>query len=178
MSPDHASSVRPLARPQTLLVAAIGLALASIAGAWFFELALGYTPCKLCLLQRWPYYLGLPVGLAAWLAGGSRTGLGRMLIVLFVLIFIISAGMGAYHAGVEWKFWAGPTDCAGKLVDGPASVLDLRKSLATTRVIRCDDAALRVLGLSFAGWNVLVSLAVAGLAWAARRPQGSSTLSQ
>ena len=168
-----------LLSPSRLLLAAIGLALASIAGAWFFELVLGYTPCKLCLLQRWPYYIGLPVGVAAWLAGGAGTLPGRVLIGLFVLIFLISAGLGVYHSGVEWKFWAGPTDCAGKLVEGPSSVLDLRKSLATTRVVRCDDAALRILGLSFAGWNVLVSLGVAALALATfRRPQGSSSLSQ
>lgn len=167
-----------LASPR-LLLAAICLAMASIAGAWFFELALGYTPCKLCLLQRWPYYVGLPIGVVAWLAGGVSTSSGRLLIGVFVVVFLISAGLGVYHSGVEWKFWAGPTDCAGKLLEGPSSVLDLRKSLATTRVVRCDDAALRILGLSFAGWNVVVSLGVAALALATfHRPQGSSSLSQ
>lgn len=147
-----------------LLLAALALALASIAGAWFFELALGYAPCKLCLLQRWPYYIGIPIGLAAYAAGGGGTRAGRALIALFILAFLISTALGVYHSGVEWKFWAGPTDCAGRIVEGPASVLDLRKSLQTTKVIRCDDAALRVLGLSFAGWNVVVSAIVAALA--------------
>jgi len=147
-----------------LLLAALALALASIAGAWFFELALGYAPCKLCLLQRWPYYIGIPIGLAAYATGGNRSRAGQALIALFVLAFLISAALGGYHSGVEWKFWAGPTDCAGRIIEGPASVMDLRKSLQTTKVIRCDDAALRILGLSFAGWNVVVSAVVATLA--------------
>ena len=159
-------SFAPASRPtaQTLLLAALALALASIAGAWFFELSLGYAPCKLCLLQRWPYYIGLPIGVAAWLAGGSRTGIGRALIALFVLTFIVSAALGVYHSGVEWKFWLGPSDCGGRMVEGPASVLDLRSAMRATKVVRCDNAALRVLGLSFAGWNVLVSAAIAWIA--------------
>jgi disulfide bond formation protein DsbB len=140
------------------------MALASISSAWFFELALGYAPCKLCLLQRWPYYIALPVGLGAYLAGGWSGKLGRSLLVAFVLIFVVSAVLGAYHAGVEWKFWAGPTDCSGRLTDGPSTVLDLRKSLQSVKVVRCDDAPLRILGLSFAGWNVIVSVLIAGMA--------------
>ena len=151
------------------LVAALALGLAAIAGAWIFELGFGYAPCKLCLLQRWPYYIGLPIGLVAWLAGGGRTSAGRVLIGLMMLTFLISAGLGIYHAGVEWKWWLGPSDCGGRMVEGPTSVLDLRKSMQATHVVRCDDAALRVLGLSFAGWNVLVSLGVAALAGIAVR---------
>lgn len=157
-----------------LLMAALLIGAAAIAGAWFFELALGYTPCKLCLLQRWPYYIGLPVGLAAYYAGGARTRLGRTLIILFMLIFLASAGLGAYHSGVEWKFWQGPADCGGRLTDGPANVLDLKKSLQNARVVRCDDAALRVLGLSFAGWNVVVSLVLFWIACLTLRPGRSN----
>lgn len=146
------------------LILAFGLAVAAIAGAWIFELGFGYVPCKLCLLQRWPYYIGLPIGIGALLAGGNRTKLGRILIVLFILAFIVSIGLGIYHAGVEWTFWQGPTDCGGRIVDTPASISDFRKSLQTAKVVRCDDAALRVLGLSFAGWNAIVSAVVAGLA--------------
>lgn len=152
---------------------ALGLALASILGAWFFELALGYAPCKLCLLQRWPYYLGLPVGVAGLLAHRRQLlGLGNVLIVVFALIFVIGMGIAIYHAGAEWKFWPGPTDCGGRIGAMPADIGDLRKSLSTARVVRCDEAALRILGLSFAGWNVLVSAAVARLALRAVRRAG------
>lgn len=166
---NTARALRPA--PQPLLLAALGLALTSIIGAWIFELGFGYAPCKLCLLQRWPYYVGIPIGLAAWIAGGARTDAGRALLLLFVLTFVVSAGLGVYHSGVEWKFWAGPADCGGRLVEGPASVLDLRNAMRAAKVVRCDDAALRVLGLSFAGWNVVVSTFVAWLAALGLKPR-------
>ena len=142
---------------------AVGLAIVSIAGAWFSELVLGILPCKLCYIQRIPYYTGIPVGIAALLAGGWSTRTGQVLTALFVLIFLVSIGLGTWHSGIEWKWWAGPTDCTGPLSNAPISIEDFRKSLKTTRVIRCDEASVRVLGLSFAGWNALVSVAIAGL---------------
>lgn len=150
--------------PQRLLLAACILAVASITGAWVFELGFGYLPCKLCLMQRWPYYLGLPLGLAA-LVSGQDARLRPLLVAGMIVIFLAGAGIAAYHAGVEWHFWPGPMDCGGRIAPTPQKVLDLRSSIRATKVIRCDEAALRVLGLSFAGWNILVSLAIAGLAF-------------
>ena len=76
---------------------------------------------------------------------------------------LVSAALGAYHAGVEWRFWAGPTDCSGPVTDfttkGP-----LLDQLQSIRVVRCDEAAWRFLGVSLAGYNVLVSLALAAVA--------------
>ena len=76
------------------------------------------------------------------------------------MIFVSSAVAGAYHAGVEWKFWPGPTDCTGDFVK-PASMEDFRKQMETMRIVRCDEVSLRILGLSLADWNVLVSAGIA-----------------
>jgi disulfide bond formation protein DsbB len=38
---------------------------------------------------------------------------------------------------------------------------DVRKQMETTRIIRCDEVSLRILGLSLADWNVLVSAGIA-----------------
>jgi disulfide bond formation protein DsbB len=70
---------------------------------------------------------------------------------------------------VEWGFWPGPSDCGGGAGPGPASVDDFLKTLETTRVVSCTEAAWRFLGVSLAGWNVLISLALAGLAGTAAR---------
>ena len=146
--------------PRALLVAALLLASASIGGAWFSELVLGYVPCKLCLWQRIPYYVGLPV-LALALATRGRLAGG--LTALGAAVFAVSIGLGIYHSGVEWAWWAGPADCGGKLVEGPGSVLDFRKSLEKARVVLCNEAPMRVLGLSFAGWNAVASAMVTAL---------------
>lgn len=125
-----------------------------------FEMIGGFVPCPLCLQQRYAYYAGIPlcfVGLVA-LATGAR----RFAAVLFALVaaaFAVNTGLGAYHAGVEWGWWPGPDTCAGGLA--PLAQGGLLKSLETTRVIRCDEAPWRLMGLSFAGWNAVISLALA-----------------
>jgi disulfide bond formation protein DsbB len=79
------------------------------------------------------------------------------------LIFVANAFLGAYHAGVEWRFWPGPSGCTG-IISGPTNAADLLKSLEHAKVVACDEVQLRILGLSLAGWNVLISGALAALA--------------
>ncbi|HYF53305.1 MAG TPA: disulfide bond formation protein B, partial [Salinarimonas sp.] len=127
---------------------------ATILGALYVEHGVGLLPCKLCLQQRWPYYIGLPLaGLAiaaAWL-GTRATARGALAFV--ALVFLAGAGLGAYHAGVEWGFWLGPNDCGGAAAPAMTGVGDLLKQLQTVRVVSCTEAAWRVLGISMAGWN-------------------------
>ena len=157
--------IRPW-RPSAAL--AIAVALAVILGAWGFQLIGGLAPCHLCLIERIPYYAGIPLALAG--IGISYTNistaslLARLGIGLFVLAMLISAGLGGYHAGVEWEFWPGPTTCTG--TGGPATgtVGDLIDQLGDASVVRCDEAPIRILGLSLAGWNVIASLAAAWFA--------------
>ena len=156
----------PPSRSLPFAALAFLLALAAIAGAWAFQIFGGYAPCKLCLEQRVPYYAGLPVLLVALilLTGRRSRAAGRALLILAGAIFLVGAGLGAYHAGVEWHFWLGPADCGGGAAT-TADAGDLLAQMSRTHVVSCTDAALRVLGLSFAGWNVLVSLAVSALAF-------------
>jgi disulfide bond formation protein DsbB len=150
-----------------LLVALVGAA--TIAGAWFFQLVIGLPPCPLCLEQRWFYYIGIPLALvvafAAWRAAPRRvTGVG---LVLLALVFLAGAGLAAYHAGIEWKWWPGPQECSGALP--PPSAGGLLKQLETVAIVRCDEIPWQFLGLSLAGWNALISLGLAAVAlWAAR----------
>ncbi|MDQ4059848.1 MAG: disulfide bond formation protein B [Pseudomonadota bacterium] len=146
------------------------VAAATLAGAWILQLGFGLAPCPLCLVQRWPYYAALPLAAgAAWLGHTGRTRAARAGLGLLALVMLVSAGLGAYHSGVEWGWWAGPTDCAGT-GQTTQRATDLLKSLNTVRVVRCDEAAARFLGLSLAGWNALVSLALAvAAAWGLRR---------
>lgn len=153
-------------RREASLLIAFSLALVALVAAWLFEWLGGYVPCKLCLQQRWPYYIGVPLALCAALAiqRVGYVGLGRVLAAALALAFLASVAMGLYHAGVEWKLWAGPADCGGRLVGNPGGVADFRAVLDGARIIRCDEAPGRFLGLSFAGWNVIVSALITGFA--------------
>jgi len=151
----------------------------TVAAALGFEHIGGYIPCKLCLEQRWPYYVGAPLMAIAALSGVLRwpLALTRGLLLLGGLLMVYSLYLGVKHSGVEWGFWAGPTDCgavAGGLDTGTDGILDALDAYVPPS---CDSAALRVLGLSFAGWNAVVSLGLAAVAfWAARGRRRSSLL--
>ena len=144
-------------------IAVVLVGTATIAGAWIFE-HMGYLPCPLCLQQRIPYYVGIPLAVAALVA--TRMGRGavlpRALIGLVGLLFLFGAGLAAYHAGVEWKFWPGPSDCAVG-AGGPTAAGGLLDSLNETVLVRCDEPALLVFGQSLAVWNVAISLALAAV---------------
>jgi disulfide bond formation protein DsbB len=168
----------PFSLRQTAL-AIFAASVATIAGAFVFEYGFGLTPCKLCLIQRDPYYVAMPLALATALAPPrlAKIGLG-----LLGVVFLVGAVLGIHHAGVEWGFWAGPTDCGGAIGPSAGNVGDFLNQLQTTRVVNCAEAAWRFLGLSLAGWNVVISLALAAFAFlplaAATRFYGSSSLSQ
>jgi disulfide bond formation protein DsbB len=153
---------------QVALAVALGAA-ATVGGALIFEHAFGYVPCKLCLIQRNPYYIAIPLGLVAALLPPRWMRAGLWLLAL---IFIVSAGLGAYHSGVEWGFFAGPSDCGGGSGAGAGNVGDFLNQLQSTRVVSCTEAAWRFLGLSLAGWNVLISLALAAFAAMAAARKG------
>ncbi len=154
------------------------LSLAAIATALAFEHIGGYAPCPLCLKERIAYYFAIPASAAALLAlraapAGLAEGMARLILALIAVAYLVNAGLGIYHAGVEWHFWPGPTDCSGGggLERRAGALLD---SLAETRVIRCDEAPFRLFGLSFAGWNAVLSLgfaaiAILGIVWPRRR---------
>ncbi|NMG38299.1 disulfide bond formation protein B [Chelativorans sp. ZYF759] len=163
---------RPLL-PQAALVA-IGMAV-TVGAALAFEHVGGFIPCALCLEQRTPYYLGIPVMLAAALSAGLKGPalLTRGLMLVGGALMLWGLYLGGHHAGVEWGWWAGPADCGvvAPTETGGRSALDALDAFVPPA---CDQAAGRFLGLSFAGWNVVASAILAGLAFrfALARPKG------
>jgi disulfide bond formation protein DsbB len=151
--------------PAAAAAAFFVLSFATLGGAWFFQFVLGYQPCHLCLLQRIPYYIVIPLSLA--LAIAARAGVRRLVVTAGLVVLLVaalcSAALGAYHAGVEWGFWQGPADCTGPLLNlnSGGSLIDQLKSI---HVVPCDKAAWTFLGISLAGYNVLISLALAAIA--------------
>ena len=150
------------------IVAAVGLL--TICGFFFFQYVMKLPPCPICLEERNAYYVSVP--LAALLMLGASYGASRKVLLLGFLVIaavmLWNTGLAAYHAGIEWKFWPGPQDCSGP-IDKFGSAADLMKQLQSISLVRCDQAAWRFLGLSLAGWDVLVSLGLACAAlWGAK----------
>jgi disulfide bond formation protein DsbB len=149
----------------TAALAVTAIAAATLAGAWFFQLVLDIRPCPLCLEQRYAYYLAIPLGALTAFAAAKDAPRGVLYLGLAVLALAAlgNAWLGGYHAGVEWGFWKGPTDCTGP-VGNLGSAGNLLERLDTVKVIRCDEVQWRFLGLSLAGYNVLISLLMAAIA--------------
>lgn len=135
------------------------LAAGTILVALAFEHIGGFIPCPLCRDQRIAYYVGVPLLFAALALLGGR--MNRAAAVLFFLVgigFLVNAGLGVYQSGAEWKFWPGPESC-GTVQDISNTAGGLLKDLSNgVNVVRCDEASWRFAGLSFAGWNAVISL--------------------
>jgi disulfide bond formation protein DsbB len=153
--------------PRRALLLLLLVSTATIVGAWIFERA-GYLPCELCLMQRWAYYAAIPLTAVLLVV----TPLQRAGLYLLALLWIGSMIFGIFHSGVEWKWWAGPSACTG------SGALSMGLPDLSSPVVMCDQAAIRILGLSLAGWNAVISLSLALVALAGARSQGSSSVSQ
>ncbi|HBF32145.1 disulfide bond formation protein B [Rhizobium sp.] len=144
------------------------LGMATVIGsALAFEYIGGYIPCELCLLQRKPYYIGLVIGVITLITIALRlpTRVTKSLILLLGVIMIVSTGLGVYHAGVEWHFWEGPSACSATSGAGFTGTGDILGQLNSFKGPSCTEAALRIFGVSLAGWNVVTSLILAGIAF-------------
>jgi disulfide bond formation protein DsbB len=143
------------------LLAAL-VATAVIATALVLQHGFGYAPCPLCLTQRWPYYLGIPL---AVVLVGLAPRLPRPVLVLGLLVlaglFAWGLAVGTYQAGAEWGFWMGPRDCSGGNIGAlPAEGGNLMEAIQQSVVVSCTDPRLRILGISLAGWNAVVMAAL------------------
>jgi disulfide bond formation protein DsbB len=156
-----------LVRARAVVAAAVAIIAGSalaVLGAWFFQYAMGLPPCPLCYEQRYPYYFAIP--LAAMIILGESVGSRRRMLLGALLalaaMMLWNAGLGVYHAGIEWKWWLGPQSCSA--VPGTLSTGgNLADKLKSINITRCDEAAWRFLGISLAGYNVLVSLTLAAI---------------
>ncbi|MCF6199030.1 MAG: disulfide bond formation protein B [Hyphomicrobiaceae bacterium] len=156
-------NAKPLAISAALLFA---LSVAIIITALGFEHIGGYKPCPLCLIERKAWYIAVPLALLALLLYRlDKLLLVKLVLAAIALMFLVNAGLAGYHAGVEWKWWEGPTSCTGdhleQLGGGAGGLLE---ALKQTKVVRCDIAQFRLFGLSFSGYNVLASLFAALIA--------------
>jgi disulfide bond formation protein DsbB len=153
------SNIKALDKKAVLVAFALGLA--TLLGALGSQYIGGLMPCELCLEQRLPYYWGLPL-LAAILVLWNRLPLTAWFVAISLAIALFAWGtyLGAYHAGVEWGFWPGPTACTGT---GVAVDFNDLNNINAARVVPCDQVQFRFLGISLAGYNALISLAIVGL---------------
>ena len=148
--------------PARLVPAAIALVSALVLGAALVsQYGFGLAPCQLCLWQRWPYVAAILLGLLG-AAFADYPAVRRGAIALSGVAFLVGAGIAAFHAGVEYGWWRGLPGCQGEALSPDITSDDLKAALSgADRAPRCDEPTFVFAGLSMAGWNFLVSLALA-----------------
>lgn len=129
-------------------------------GALMFQYIGGLAPCHLCLLQRWPHRIALGIGVVALLVPGAV--LQRLLALAGAVTMAVSTGFGIYHAGVEQKWWQGPTECTSGSIQG-VKADDLLNQIMNAPVVHCDQIAWSMWGVSMAGWNAILSAVLVAL---------------
>ena len=149
---------------RTLILTAASGSMAMMAGALAFQHIGGLAPCALCIWQRYPHVIAIVIGLIALRFGTT------LLAWLGALAASTSAGIGAYHTGVERGWWEGPATCSSQSISG-LSTDELFDQIMAAPMVRCAEVAWSLMGLSMASWNMIISLALAAI-WvaAARRP--------
>jgi disulfide bond formation protein DsbB len=143
-----------------LAVAVISAAVLSV--AYVSQYVFGLKPCILCLYQRVPYGLNIALGLLAFLATFRYPRLTTLLLWFAVASFFTCAVIAGFHAGVEYKWWPGLDECGGDIVPENVSLEELRASLTKQAIVRCDEPAWTLFGISMAGYNFFASLALGG----------------
>lgn len=151
-----------LTRNRLIWLATLGSA-ALLGGAFAFQYIGGLAPCKLCLTARWPHAAAILIGVLALTLGW------RWLPWLGAVAAAATSGVGIYHTGIERHWWQGPTTCSSGSIDqiDASALLD---QIMAAPVVRCDEVAWALGGISMASWNAILS-AVLVLVWimAARR---------
>ena len=121
-----------------------------LGGAYIGQYAFGLYPCEMCWWQRYPHFSAIAFAFLSTVAPPKRVW-----IVLAGIAILVSGAIGAFHAGVEYGWWQGITDCATPASAG-TSALD---AIMNAPMVRCDAAPWSLLGVSLAGFNFLISTA-------------------
>jgi len=128
--------------------------LALLAGAYGFQFLAGLVPCEMCWWQRYAHAAALGLVITSFTMSGQRAW-----VWLSGVALAVAAAIGGFHAGVEYGWWKGFTECTTTVKFGTGT--DPLSAIMAAPVIRCDVVQWKMFGISMAGYDFLVSGAVA-----------------
>ncbi len=159
MAEVAAAHLSPLDSAAAGRLIALLLPLALLGGALGSQYLGGLHPCEMCYWQRWPHMVAIAVGLLA-LASFAWPRLALVFMLTAITALIATSAIGVFHVGVEYHWWTGPQACSGNVPKG-LSPEQLKKYLFGAKMVRCDETAWALWGISMAGWNAILSAVLA-----------------
>ena len=140
---------------KSVLLAGLG-SFGLLIGALLFQYVGEMAPCKMCYWQRYPHAAAVIIAALIVLTGN------RGIAILGLLLTLLTAGIGGFHAGVEQSWWDGPQTCTSSAIDN-LSTEELLTQIMSAPMVRCDEISWQMFGISMAGWNMVLSLCLAVL---------------
>ena len=124
--------------------------------AFYLEYFRDAFQCDLCITQRWFHALIISYSLFAIFISKNNFLINRFILIGLSITWIASSVVGLYHFGIEMNFWKGPDECSSAIDFSK----DTLKYLLNKSTIKCDEVMFKILWLSLAGWNAIMSFAM------------------
>ena len=121
---------------------------------YYLEFFQGITPCQLCIYQRLPYFIIILLAISFLLI--KNKSLKKITFLFYILIFTSSLIMSVYHFGIEKNLWNALTGCETNIKSFSDSD-NLKEYLLNKNYVSCDDVSFKFLGISLAGYNIILS---------------------
>ena len=136
-----------------LLIVILAIISLTIISALIIQYWLGYEPCKLCLYQRIPYFLAIPLIIKIFFFKKYE----KIILLILALIFVSNSAIAFYHFGIEQGFFSESLVCKVEDLSKLLSKEQLLEQLKQNSV-SCKDISFNVMGLSLAAINTIFSL--------------------
>ena len=127
----------------------------SIISALYIEYILQYEPCKLCIYQRLPYVAAIFISFI-----GYNYSTNDKILIIIIMIFTISAIISGYHFGIENNLIEEISSCTNNSLE-ISNKSKLLETLNKSMPVDCKDATFKILGVSLAAINTILSISIA-----------------
>jgi disulfide bond formation protein DsbB len=125
----------------------------SLSVAYFIQYILGHKPCNLCIVERIPYIASVILISVIFIINKFE----KIISITILLFFIFASVISFYHFGIEQGFFSESLVCdLGNNLS--LTKEQLLKQLESSSIVSCKDVTFRVLGLSLATINTIISI--------------------
>lgn len=143
----------PELKNKTILNFILLFSIIALISAYFIQYILGHQPCNLCLIERIPYILTIIIITISFVFKKFK----KISLILLILIFIVATLISFYHFGIEKGFFNESLVCNLNSQIENLTAEALLKELRE-ETISCKDVTFRIMGLSLATINTIISL--------------------
>ena len=119
-----------------ILLAILAFSILSIFSAYFIEYVLGHKPCKLCLYQRYPYFVSVFLILNILVLKKYV----KLTLLTLALVSFFGSAIAFYHFGIEQGFFNESLICEAQNFENNLSKDELLKIFGQEAHLCCGGS--------------------------------------